>query len=376
MFTKDNPYLALIKERYPLSREGSVKNTQHLVIDLGDSNLSYHVGDCIGVYPVNAPEVVEQMLVALHASGEERVKDQHGRTWTLREFLGCRANLSQISKKLLDALHKKLPDGEAKQRLETLLNDRHLLKEFCSVHQVWDTLIEFPIQTFEAQEVTRLLLPMIPRFYSIASSMRYVGKEVHLTVAAFEYFTNGYLRRGVCSHHLCDLMPVGEAILPIYIHPHRGFTIPEDDTTPIIMVGPGTGVAPYRGFIQERIIRQASGKNWLFFGECNRTFDFFYENEWKQWVDEGWLKLDVAFSRDQPHKVYVQHLLIEKGAEVWQWLQEGAIFYVCGDAKHMAKDVTAALLTIAQTHGNLTEEDANLHLKQLRKQKRFLQDVY
>ena len=206
--------------------------------------------------------------------------------------------------------------------------------------------------------------------------MKTVGREVHLTIALIHYDTNGHKRRGVCTHYLCELAPVNQPLIPVYIQPHHGFTLPANPDVPIIMIGPGTGVAPFRAFMQERMAIGAKGKNWLFFGERNQISDFFYEDYWSQLISEEKLVMHTAFSRDQENKIYVQHRMMEQGAELFAWLKEGAYLYVCGDAKNMAKDVEAALLQIIQKHGSLDEQATKQFLKQLRQEKRYLRDVY
>jgi sulfite reductase (NADPH) flavoprotein alpha-component len=215
---------------------------------------------------------------------------------------------------------------------------------------------------------------MPPRLYSIASSLSAHTEEVHLTVAVVRYEGNGKDRKGVCSSYLAER--VGERV-PCYLHPNKNFKLPEDPSIPIIMVGPGTGIAPFRAFVEERRVTGATGKNWLFFGDRSQKTDYLYENEWESYHNDGILNdLDLAWSRDQEKKVYVQHKMLEKKAQLWSWLQDGAIFYVCGDASRMAKDVDQALRTIAQDEGTMSEEDASTWVKNLLKERRYLKDVY
>jgi sulfite reductase (NADPH) flavoprotein alpha-component len=219
-------------------------------------------------------------------------------------------------------------------------------------------------------------MPLLPRLYSIASAQEVVGNEAHLTVANLSYRTNHHIRRGVCTHYLCDLAPLGEKCVPVYHHPNRGFTLPDDPQAALIMIGPGTGIAPYRGFLQARIAHGHPGRNWLFFGEWNRATDFFYEDEWRAMQNRIPLRIDTAFSRDQEYKIYVQHRMLEQGAELFAWLEEGAYLFVCGDANHMAKDVDGALHQIVEKHGDRTPDDAKAYLKELKAAKRYLRDVY
>jgi len=216
----------------------------------------------------------------------------------------------------------------------------------------------------------------LPRFYSIASSQKTHDREVHLTVAMLEYQHGEFEKKGVCTHYLCNLTQADAAKVPIYVHKHRGFTLPENGDTPIIMIGPGTGIAPFRGFMQERIATGAKGSNWLFFGDWTEKNEFYYGDYWRQLVKEGKLRLDLAFSRDQEHKVYVQHRMKKNAEEFYRWLQAGAILYVCGDMKHMAKDVDLALHEIVQEQGNLDEQGAKKYVSHIRKEGRYLRDVY
>lgn len=378
-YSKTHPFLATIKERYCLCKPGSTKNTQHVVLDLKGSHLTYTVGDCIGIKPYHDDLLVDKTIQAMHASGTEIVHDKHtGEAFTLREFLTHKANISDVSKKLFGEICQRQHNPEKKARLETLLQESHKeqLKDYLNSHELWDALAENSEATFELQELCHMLMPLLPRLYSIASSMKMVGEEVHLTIALLHYDTNGHRRRGVCTHYLCELAPMHQPVVPVYIQPHHGFTLPDKGDVPIIMIGPGTGVAPFRSFMQERVALGATGRNWLIFGERNRATDFFYEEYWKGLTEQGKLILDTAFSRDQSGKVYVQDRMTEKGAEIYSWLKQGAHLYVCGDAAHMAKDVEAALHHIVQEHGGMDEHAAKLYVKQLRSEKRYLKDVY
>ena len=237
-----------------------------------------------------------------------------------------------------------------------------------------DLFKEFPQPSLSVDDFVGLLRPMPPRLYSIASSLSAHSDEVHLTVAVVRYDTHGRKRKGVCSSYLAER--VGDTI-PCYFHPNKNFKLPEESDKPIIMVGPGTGIAPFRAFIEERKINGSSGKNWLFFGDRSQKTDYLYGDEWQRYQQDGSLhSLDLAWSRDQEDKVYVQHKMLERGQELWKWLEDGAVFYVCGDASRMAKDVDQALRTIAQEHGTMSEEDSTVWIKSLQKEKRYLKDVY
>ncbi|MFQ5729973.1 MAG: sulfite reductase flavoprotein subunit alpha [Waddliaceae bacterium] len=378
-FSRENPYFATIKERYSLCKSDSGKDTLHIVLDITGSGIQYNVGDCVAVQPSNDPAIVQRILNTLGATGEERVQDKRSsELWPFREYLIKKSDINKISKKFVQELYHRQTNPQKKEALESLFVDgaQASLKEFQTSHEIWDVLEEHPEAAFSPQEICHLLMPLMPRFYSIASSMHAVGEEIHLTIALQQWISNGKPRSGVCTQYLCNLAPLQHPLIPVYIHPHKGFTLPQDPHAPIIMVGPGTGVAPFRAFLQERVSLNCPGKNWLFFGEWNRDHHFYYEEDWKLFATQGKLRIDLAFSRDQENKIYVQHRMREKGKELFQWLREGAYIYVCGDANRMAKDVEAALHRIIQEHGNLSEEEAQNALKHLRKEKRYLKDVY
>lgn len=380
MYHKQHPFLASIKARYALTKPGSQKNTQHVVIDLRGSGLSYEVGDSIGVFPRHDPDLVSKTLNALQATGLEIVQHkQTGELFPLLEFLTAKANITDISPKLFREVHARQSNLDKKHELEELSQEqnRNAFKAYLEKHEVWDFLLAHAEVHFTPQEIVDLLMPLLPRFYSISSSSRYVGEEVHLTVAPLEYESNGHKRRGVCTHYLCELVELQDPVVPIFVQPSHGFRLPEDPHSALIMIGPGTGIAPFRAFLQERLWHhQSKGKHWLFFGEWQRDYDFFYEEEWNEFSQLGHLRLELAFSRDQEHKVYVQHKMWEQGKELYQWLQEGAYLYVCGDAQRMAKDVEAMLANIIQEFGQKEGVAARDYIKQLRQHKRYLRDVY
>lgn len=379
IYNKANPFLATITDRYSLCKPDSTKNTAHVVLSLHGSGITYQVGDSIAVQAVNDPQVVNRTLAALNASGNEIISEKHtGASVALRDYLTKKCNLAEVSRKFILELSQRQTHSEKKSRFEFMLSDgqKEALKEYQAAHEVWDALEENSEVQFTPQEFAHLLMPLLPRFYSIASSMASVGQEVHLTVAELVYETNGYIRRGVCTHYLCQLAPMQQKVIPIYIQPSNGFTLPEDGSVPIIMIGPGTGVAPFRAFMQQRQAQGAKGSNWLFFGEWHRDQQFLYEDYWKRLVEEGALRLDTAFSRDQEHKIYVQHRMMEQGKEFFDWLERGAYVYVCGDAHRMAKDVDAALHHIMHLHGRYDEIGAKEYVKRLKSEKRYLRDVY
>jgi sulfite reductase (NADPH) flavoprotein alpha-component len=373
-YDKNNLYYASIKERYSLCKPGSGKETQHIVLDLKGSGINYAVGDSVAIYPENDPELVKKTLEVMGADGTEIVNDKRsGEKWELKAFLTKKAGITEFSKKFVTELAKRQINSEKKAALEAILEES--FKDYQANRELWDALHENTEVRFEIQELCDLLMPLMPRFYSISSSRNIVGEEVHLTVALLSYKTNEQLRRGVCTHYLCNLAPLNQPVIPLYFQSGKEFTVPEDHNIPIIMVGPGTGIAPFRAFMQERALKPGS-QNWLFFGEWYQNHNFFYEDYWSDLQQKGSLKMDLAFSRDREQKVYVQHKMIEAGKEIYDWLQKGARFYVCGNASCMAKDVDAALHRIVQEHGALTEEETKAFVKQLRHEKRYLRDVY
>lgn len=376
-YSRTHPFLATITDRYSLTRPGSSKTTFHLVLDLRESGIHYKPGDSLAIYPLNDPIIVARILSLLGANGEERVMMKTGEELPFRQFLGAKANLHACGRSLFATLISGYPEGGRRSEFDQMLfpESRDILKAYLEQYHVWD-LLEESKATISPQVLTELLMPLLPRFYSIASSMNAVGEEAHLTVSLTEYESGGYKRLGVASHYLGHLAPLHEAVIPVYLQPSKDFTVPVDDGASMIMVGPGTGVAPYRGFLQERMVRNAAGRNWLFFGERNRETDFFYQDYWSELEIRGKLRLDSAFSRDQQRKVYVQHLLLERGDEIYHWLKEGAYLYVCGDAENMAKAVDETLQRIYQQYGGLDRLQAAEAVKALRKEKRYLRDVY
>lgn len=380
IYSKTNPFLASVKERYSLCQPGSWKNTQHLILDLKNSGITYSVGDSIGIYPTHHPELVQLTLDALNASGRELVREKQGELiFTLREFLAKKANITDFSRKFLLEISQRQTHPQKKEHLLYLLQEenREAFKTYQSKREVWQVLKENFEVRFDVQEFCHLLMPLLPRLYSISSSQKMVGEEVHLTIAVVEEKDEtGYVRRGVCTHYLSSLAKLHEASVPVYIQPNHGFTIPEHPHTPMIMIGPGTGVAPFRAFMQERMMHHEAKDHWLFFGECHRSHHFFYESFWRELETQNRLRLNTAFSRDQEHKIYVQHQMLEQSEELFSWIQKGAIVYVCGDAHRMAKDVDAALQQIIQKQGNKDEQGSRAYLKQMRLEKRYLRDVY
>ncbi len=332
-YTKNNPYPAVLKTNLVLNGAGSSKETRHFEILLDAPGLEYEVGDALGVMPANCPDFVSEILAAAGLDGEEPVKDAQGVEHSLRASLSRRLDL----KPFLDKL---------------------------------------PTQGISAEELCKPLRNLQPRLYSISSSLKAHPGEVHLTVGMVRYELEGFARKGVCSTFLADRVSADNKV-PVFIHKSPAFRLPADSTKPVIMVGPGTGIAPFRAFLHERRAIGATGKNWLFFGDQRADCDFLYREELLAMQKDGHLtEFHTAFSRDQAEKLYVQHRMIENANELWQWFQEGASFYVCGDAKRMAKDVDAALHQVAEIGGGLDAEQASAFVNQLKIEKRYLRDVY
>jgi sulfite reductase (NADPH) flavoprotein alpha-component len=372
-YTRTNPFPGKLAVNRSLCGEGSDKDTRHFEIDLSGWGLSYEVGDSMTVWATNDPALVEEILKAICASGDEKVKGPKGET-TLREALLRDCRITQTTPKFLKMISERasaapliteLLDPERKEDL-----DRYLWGM-----EVIDFLIEHPSIKISPQDFIDVLAKLQPRLYSISSSLKAHPEQVHFTIDVVHYTSHGRKRGGVCSTFLAERA----SDVPVPVFPNTSkFRLPEDGNTPIIMVGPGTGVAPFRAYLQERKAVGAKGKNWLFFGSQKASCNYFYKDEFDQLQSEGVLtKMDCAFSRDQAHKVYVQDRMMESAAEIWKWLEgEGAHFFVCGDARRMAKDVDAALRKIVEEHGGKDTDAANEYVEKLKSDKRYKRDVY
>ncbi len=377
-FDKTNPFPARLVERRRLSSPASQKETVHFSVSLAGSGLSYKCGDSLGVFPTNSSAAVEALLKAGGFSGAEPVLIPKDAAPTpLREALTRRLALNGPTYKFVQLLHDRAGDADRARLAERLAEaDPEKKKAWLEQREFVDLLEEFPSARPSAQELIESQRRLMPRLYSIASSPALHPQEIHLTVAVVRYETNGRRREGVCSTYLADRARLGEADLPVFVAESH-FGLPADDAVPIIMVGPGTGVAPFRSFVQDRAARGVRSPAWLFFGDQRKDHDFLYAEEWSGHLRTGALtRLDTAFSRDQERKVYVQDRMRENAAELWKWLSGGAAFYVCGDAKRMAKDVDAALHAIVAEQGGMTPEAAAEWVKQLKKNGRYQRDVY
>lgn len=380
-YDKNNPFPAKLKVRSRANAPESQKETVHLEIDLTGSGLVYKSGDSLGVFPRQTPQLVNAVLKAYKFSGDETVTlPKTDKTLSLRDALTTEFSLGAITKKFVQFVHDNAQCENDKAKLAEVLGnaDPVAQKAWIDARHVLDLGEEFPSVKCDAQAFVEQLRKLMPRLYSISSSPNFVGKDsVHLTVAVVRYETNGRKRDGVCSTFLGEYAKVGETTLPVFVS-NSHFGPPADLNAPVIMVGPGTGIAPFRSFVQDRAAKGAKGKNWLFFGDQRVKTDFLYQAEWEKALADGLLtRLDCAWSRDQDYKIYVQDKIREAGAEVWKWLNdEGAYFYICGDAKRMARDVEAALIEIFKTHGGLDDAGAAAKLKELRTAGRYQKDVY
>ena len=362
-WSRKNPFPARLLTNKKLSGPGSAKDTRHFEISLEDSGLQYEVGDALGVHPSNCPALVDEILKLLGSADEEL------RAALLKDYEITRIPapfLKAVAEKSRDAVLSGLMHPEAKAELERFLRGREIV----------DLLRAFPQARFEPAEFVGLLKKLPPRLYSISSSPKAHPGQVHLTVAAVRYPAHGRERKGVCSTFLAD-RGSPETPLRIFIHTNRNFRPPADGNRPVVMVGPGTGVAPFRAFLEERRATGARGKNWLFFGDQREATDFLYREELSAMARDGVLtRLHTAFSRDQEEKIYVQHRMLENASEIFAWLEEGASFYVCGDASRMAKDVDSALHQVIEQGGGRTAEAAADYVKKLQAEKRYQRDVY
>ncbi|MEI6714905.1 MAG: sulfite reductase subunit alpha [Verrucomicrobiota bacterium] len=377
LYSRKNPFPASHSVNRRLSGAGSEKETRHHEISLAGSGLVYETGDSLGVFASNDPALVDEILKAIGATGAELIAGNDGAQKSLRDALIKDFIVTTPSKEFLAALVAKA--GDAVADIAALTSDATRKKELDAYlwgREIIDFLLAHPSLSWTAEEFAKCLRKLQPRLYSIASSQKAVGENVHLTIATVRYETFGRKRNGVASTFFADRTGNGTPV-PVFVHTAKHFRLPEDTSTPVIMVGPGTGVAPFRAFLQERKATGGGGKNWLFFGEQRRETDFLYEEELTQLQKEGVLtRLDVAFSRDQAEKIYVQHKMREASKELFAWLEAGAHFFVCGDGARMAKDVDAELHAIVARESGRSVEEAAAYVEELKKSKRYKKDVY
>ena len=371
--SRDRPALATLVDAHPLNRSGSEKDVRHVVLDLSATDVTYEAGDSLGVFARKNPRLVQAVLDRLGATGEEMVGFDHD-ALPLRQVLLSKVDIARPSDECMLFLASRAFDGEEALKLQALAAGEGPV-EFAEA-DLLDLLQAFPSVMPSLPGLIKSLDRLQPRLYSIASSSKAHPREVHLTVSAVRWDAKDRTRTGIGSCYLADFAKPGD-VIPVFVQKSHGFAPPADDNAPLIMVGPGTGIAPFRAFLEEREARGAKGRNWLFFGDQKRTTDFLYEDQVIDWQRRGVLtRLDLAFSRDQAEKVYVQHRMRENAAELWSWLDQGAHFCVCGDAKRMASDVEKALLDVAMGPGGKTAAEAKAWLDGLAKAGRYQRDVY
>ncbi|MEN0658754.1 assimilatory sulfite reductase (NADPH) flavoprotein subunit [Caldifermentibacillus hisashii] len=375
VYSKKNPYPAEVLENISLNGRGSNKETRHLVLSLEDSGLTFEPGDSLAILPENDPELVDSLIKELGWNPEESVQiNEEGDIYSLRKALLSKFEITRLTKSFIQAAAELFHHEELKKLAAP--GNEEKVKAYIDGRDLLDFVRDFPPVQLKPVDFIQILRKLPARQYSIASSLKANPDEVHLTISTVRFQAHGRNRKGVCSSQIAERIQPGD-MLPVYVDQNPNFKLPSNPDTPIIMIGPGTGVAPFRAFLQEREAEGVTGKSWLFFGDQHFSSDFLYQVEWQKWLKNGVLtKMDVAFSRDQAEKVYVQHRMLEKRKEFYQWLEEGAVVYVCGDEKHMARDVHQTILTILEKEGGLTSEQAAVYLDQMRKQKRYQRDVY
>jgi sulfite reductase (NADPH) flavoprotein alpha-component len=376
-FSRKNPFPASLLTRRRLDGPGSEKETFHYEFSLQNSGLIYEPGDSLGVFPANPPELVDEIVNLLGFSGEEEVAGTSGESVSLRTALLRERTITTPSRQFVQLVAERIAtarflleycDTSQRAKLDAYLWGRHVV----------DFLVEYPElrNKLSSAEFVGALSKLQPRLYSVASSLKRYPEQAHLLVTNVGFVSYGRARKGVCTSFLSERIEEGTRV-PAFIHSAKHFRLPDDPTAPIIMIGVGTGLAPYRGYLQEREAIGATGRNWLFFGEQRRAANFYHQQEFAEHTASGLLgRFDTAFSRDQSQKVYVQHRILEAGRDVWSWLNEGAYLYLCGDAERMAPDVDAALQAVVAEHGGMSKEAAVEYVTDLRTRKRYRRDVY
>jgi sulfite reductase (NADPH) flavoprotein alpha-component len=373
-YSRRNPFPAVLLDNIPLTGRGSTKEVRHIELSIADSGLVYAPGDSLGVLPSNWPERVADLLASLGLAADAPVPGSDGAEIRLEEALLHHYEITTPTRPFLE----KYAELAESRDLADLLRDenREQLRDYLRGREIIDIVHGFPVRGLTAGQFVGLLRKLPPRLYSIASSYQASPDEVHLTVGVVRYESHGRERRGVASTFLADRV-AEDLRVPVYVHGNPNFRLPEDPDTPIVMVGPGTGVAPFRAFVADREAVGAGGRNWLFFGDRNFRTDFLYQREWLEHRRKGLLsRIDVAFSRDEADKLYVQHRMLDQSRELYAWLEEGAHFYVCGDAERMAADVHEALVAVVEKESGLGRERAEDYVKELQSSKRYQRDVY
>ena len=371
VYTKDKPYTATLSVRQKITSRSAERDVEHIEIDLSGSGLHYQAGDALGVLPLNAPALVQEILDLHQLSGEEKIRLSDDLETDIRTALTESADITQNT----PALVQQYAELSGSEELKTTAADKARLDAYLAATPPVGVFAAYP-HPLDAQTLFQLFRPQTPRLYSIASAQDEVGEEVHLTVGVvrFEHHDNTYT--GAASGYLGERLAEGGEVR-VFVEPNPNFRLPANGDTPVIMIGAGTGIAPFRAFMQQRAANGDNGKNWLIFGNQRLADDFLYQLEWSDYRKDGILtRADLAWSRQGEHKVYVQHKIAEHAAEVWNWLQQGAHLYVCGDATRMARDVETALIDVIETQGKLSRDDAEDYLNEMREDKRYQRDVY
>lgn len=374
-YSRTNPFPAKVLKNEDLNGPGTIKETRHLELSLEGSGLSYKPGDALGIVPENDPELVAALLEEMKWDPELAVAiNKQGETLSLKKALTNYFEITLLSKKIMQGAAEFTESEELKKLLAAENADQ--LKEYTYGRDLLDMLQDFGPWKASAHDIVSLLRKLTPRLYSIASSIAANPGQVHLTIGAVRYTTNGRERKGVCSVLVAERLHAGDT-LPVFVQPNKHFHLPEALDKDIIMVGPGTGIAPFRSFIQEHAVTKAPGRTWLFFGDQHEACDFLYKDEFEKYQQDGVLtKLSLAWSRDTAQKVYVQHKIMESSKELFEWLEKGAYFYICGDKQRMAKDVNDALISVIAKEGSMDREAAEAYLNELQAQGRYQRDVY
>lgn len=374
-YSRTNPFKAEVLENINLNGTGSNKENHHLELSLEGSGITFEPGDSLGIYPENDPELVDELIKELGWDPNALITVKKGEAErTIKEALTSYFEITVVTKPLLQKIAELTSNEEIKLLLEE--EDEAKLREYIHGRDLLDVIRDFSLQGIPADKLTSVLRKIPARLYSIASSYKANPDEVHLVIGTVRYEAHGRERTGVCSVQCAERIEPGD-VLPVYVQKNNNFRLPENPDTPIIMVGPGTGIAPFRSFMEEREEIGAEGDAWLFFGDQHYVTDFLYQVEWQRWLKDGVLtRMDVAFSRDTEEKVYVQHRMQEQAKELFSWLERGAHFYVCGDEEHMAHDVHQTLLGIIQEQGGLTAEEAEKYVADMQQEKRYQRDVY
>lgn len=371
VYTKDKPYTATLSVRQKITSRSAEKDVEHIEIDLSDSGLHYQAGDALGVLPLNAPALVQEILDLHQLSGEEKIRLSDDLETDIRTALTESADITQNT----PALVQQYAELSGSEELKTTAADKARLDAYLAATPPVGVFAAHP-HPLDAQTLFQLFRPQTPRLYSIASAQDEVGEEVHLTVGVVRFEHHGNTYTGAASGYLGERLEEGGEVR-VFVEPNPNFRLPANGDTPVIMIGAGTGIAPFRAFMQQRAANGDNGKNWLIFGNQRLADDFLYQLEWSDYRKDGTLtRADLAWSRQGEHKVYVQHKIAEHATEVWNWLQQGAHLYVCGDATRMARDVETALIDVIETQGKLSRDDAEDYLNEMREDKRYQRDVY